>query len=355
MNELLAYSIDLFKYAIENLVAQEKLQWVESRNHGVKIYKAPTNLQMIHFVLKLISNRISFNINDLFFHEKWTIGVIDQSIEQLMKEKKLRKVTFHSRVPKNSFYADPFAIAQKEHIRLFFENYSYKTLIGKISTISFNKESHQFGEVHDLIEEPYHLAFPFILKRDQEIFILPETSISGKQWFYRYDLNTNTAKKQDIFIEKDCVDAIVFQHEGLEWLFCGLKTQLPNTLLFAYYRGDAKNGLWTPHQQNPIISDARGARMAGPIIKYNGSLIRFSQKNNLYYGEGIRVNRIIDLSPTCYKEEELFLIDASSLPKYNRGMHSIFVCQKHIVIDAKRYSTVFSELIRKFSRKLSKS
>ena len=133
-------------------------------------------------------------------------------------------------------------------------------------------------------------------------------------------------------------DSTVVPHAGLCWLFAGVSPvpwEPANDYLHVFYSEDPIRGAWTPHPLNPVVSDVRRARPAGPIVGHEGRLFRPSQDCSGRYGSGIRINEIVRLTVEDYEESEQTVIR----PDRERGFvatHTIAVDGELTVMDAMR-------------------
>jgi hypothetical protein len=74
--------------------------------------------------------------------------------------------------------------------------------------------------------------------------------------------------------------------------------------LHVYYSDDPVRGTWTAHPLNPVVVDARRARMAGGFLKAaDGRPIRCCQVQGRRYGEQVAYYRIEELSERRYAEQ----------------------------------------------------
>ena len=73
-------------------------------------------------------------------------------------------------------------------------------------------------------------------------------------------------------------------------------------------------GPWTPHRLNPVKSDARCARPAGRLFRWNGHLYRPSQDCSGRYGSAIVINRIVRLTESEFEEKAVSRIDPKWAP-----------------------------------------
>ena len=92
------------------------------------------------------------------------------------------------------------------------------------------------------------------------------------------------------------------------WLFTNIVENQGSSCLdelFLFYSEDLFSKKWTPHRNNPIVSDVRKARSAGNIFMHNGIIIRPSQDSSKRYGHGMRFNEIKILNENEYEEIEI--------------------------------------------------
>ena len=84
---------------------------------------------------------------------------------------------------------------------------------------------------------------------------------------------------------------------------------------------------------NPVKSDARSARPAGSLFERDGALYRPAQICAPLYGSGVSLNRVLQLSPQAYVEQEDERIVATH-PAGLLGMHTLNRAGELSVLDA---------------------
>src|SRR5690606_9233249 len=107
-------------------------------------------------------------------------------------------------------------------------------------------------------------------------------------------------------------DATLLEHAGHWWMFVTLVENSGASTsdeLFLFHADHPLSDHWLPHPANPIVSDVRRARPAGPIFMQDGVLYRPAQDGSRTYGGSIRLHQIDELSPTKYLETEIGCID----------------------------------------------
>jgi hypothetical protein len=101
------------------------------------------------------------------------------------------------------------------------------------------------------------------------------------------------------------VDTTLLHHDGRWWLFANLMTEKGASSwdeLHLFFSDDPLSSNWTPHPLNPVISDARVARPAGPFFTQDGILYRPSQDSSQRYGYAVNLNRVDVLTERDYVE-----------------------------------------------------
>jgi hypothetical protein len=129
-----------------------------------------------------------------------------------------------------------------------------------------------------------------------------------------------------IFSGVEAVDTSVVHHDGRWWLFTNIdrsRLKLFDTELYIYYADDPIDGEWWPHRRNPVVVDARKARMAGAFIaSEEGRLYRCAQIGGQRYGEGLLFCEILTLTPDAFDERVIEVVD----PRWRRDAIGIHHC-----------------------------
>ena len=241
------------------------------------------------------------------------------------------------KMPKDEFWADPFLFNYNQKDYLFFENYSYKTKRGKISCGVLNDG--QLSEIGDVLDFNFHVSFPFIFEEDGEIFLMPESSENKKLEVFKAVAFPFKWELYSTAFEGEAVSDAFFHidEEQQKWLFLNkqaAKTAPMNSELFIYKVDSCKFNSLIPHQQNPVLIDARVARNGGSIFKHNNQLYRPSQRNvDGVYGRALNINRIDKLTIDEYIETTVQIIEPD-FDKKLMGLHHVHQCNGTFVFDA---------------------
>lgn len=229
--------------------------------------------------------------------------------------------------PPDRFWADPF-IAEIEGKRwVFFEELVYAENRGKIAAFELGPDGQCVGESQRVLEAPFHLSYPFMLRDQGRLYMIPESSANRT-----VDLYVNEGRFKDWTHVKTLVagdrlaDATVIHHDGLWWMFAtrGDVGAAMHDELVIYWAATLE-GDWTPHAANPVKIDARSSRPAGAMWVAEGCIHRPVQDCSARYGSNIRVQRVVELSPTHFHEEDLGSIARNGTPDA-LGLHTLSVC-----------------------------
>ncbi len=305
-----------------------------------EIYKLNTKkLQRTKYLLKvyLISycKRLlkAINKRGRYLVERWSIGYSTNSClnTALFRYKEIKNPPYH-------FLADPFVNKKNGQTMIFVEDYSYIDCKGRISAIEIkNQEYNYLGTV---LEEDYHLSFPFIFEEGGEIYMIPESSKNKdirlykcidypKKWEFLMTLMTNIS----------AVDTMLIKRDGTWYMLtnvCSIGMDDHNSELHIFYSEDIFTTNWLPiNEGNPVIFDANKARNAGLVV-HEERIYRVNQTHSYEkYGKCFQLNEIIALNHDEYKER----FSSEARPSYFNdltGTHHMHNTSEISVIDFSR-------------------
>lgn len=357
-------------------------QFSASSATNAKILTYPNNRQMLYFIYRLLINKIKFHYRELFLAEKWNIGISEQNPYSLLTAKHLNLKW----LPKQNgrFYrADPFGIQDSEKLIILYENYDYKKKKGNISACSVDstisiKNKVPLTDCQLTLTKPYHLAYPYIFRHENDYYCLPESSENNSIDLYKIKIckssannklnetcnkssntfKTNTDNICFTYIKTlinniDAVDPTLFFYNGLWWLFFTRKKYDSNTCLFGYF-SESLDGEYIPHRNNPIKTDISSARPAGTPFNIDGKLYRPSQDCSIVYGGALKINMITKLNPEEFREITVNIIEPNKKSYFNNGIHTISLSGKYMIADGKRLFFSPYNFLHQLKRKFNK-
>jgi hypothetical protein len=255
----------------------------------------------------------------VFCTEQWMLlyawGSPDAPLGALARYRKLVP-------PRYRFWADPIVVEENGKHVLFLEENENRLGKAHLSVLEFGPDGEPLFPPRKILEKPTHLSYPFVFKDEGTWYMIPEsrgtTCIELYQctgfpdrWEFVMNLMEGVA----------AVDATLWKHEGRFWMFVNLSERKGVSTwdeLFLYSAQALRTTDWTPHPLNPIVSDVRRARPAGPIFLHKGQWFRPSQDCGGDYGMAVVFNRIERISTQDYAETPIGRLEAAWDPEIIR-------------------------------------
>lgn len=218
-----------------------------------------------------------------------------------------------------TFIADPFAWYKAGIWYLFFETFDRKRGRGVISlATSCDAKSWQYERI--VLEEPYHLSYPYVFEFDGEMYMLPEGRKGGAVRLYRAIQFPYSWALVGNLIEGKYKDCSIVKWKDRWWMFAGM-----GAYGLKIFHSETPLGPWTPHRRPWIyLRHKAGARPGGRIIEHEGKLLRFAQDNIVRYGHQLRAFVIDELSERKFSEREFLahpILSPASGGWNSMGMH----------------------------------
>ena len=232
------------------------------------------------------------------------------------------------------FWADPFQIKVDGRFYIFFEEYVNSAGRAHISVVEVNRNGIVNGPT-EVLKLDCHLSYPFVFAWQGDYYMIPETGERNVVELYRATSFPFEWEPEKVLLEANHpLDATLIEVNGMWWMFVNIQEEgvAVNWDELHLYYSESPLGPWKPHARNPVVSDVRSARPAGRLFWSKDVLFRPSQDSSLRYGYATTINRVIDLSPTAYKEAEVLKI----LPDWDKdiiGVHTVNLFNEMTVID----------------------
>ena len=262
-------------------------------------------------------------------------------------EKGIRKNTDYQHIA-----ADPFVFVHNDRLYLFYEIQT-DFGVGEIWAKSMDQQgvwvSH--GQV---LKEDFHLSYPQVFSYDGQVYMIPETSDSGKVWLYATASFPYKWQKNRMLIDEALLDpSIVINNDGI-FLF---GTSRKNELKLYFFEN-------FNHEVVPLgavmPSEDFLARNAGRPIYIRNELYRVAQISKSSYGQGgVSLLKVDELSIENYSEHivipELYKIR----PKWMKsGYHhlscAMFFNEHFVAVDGMRNDKWINALSLAFLKYFSK-
>jgi len=235
--------------------------------------------------------------------------------------------------PANRFYADPFPVTWKGRTFVFFEDLDHRVGKGTISAVEFG-DAGPLGPAVPVLEEPWHLSYPFLLAHGDELWMIPETSGQREVAIYKcVGFPQRWERHATLLSGEELADATIVQHDGLHYLFGATRDGdggYSDTL--SIYYADDLFGPWTPHAQQPVLVDRASARPAGHFTRRNGRLWRPVQDCTRGYGCALGLAEVTALSRDSFAQTVHHTVAPG--PRWpGRKLHTLNRCGRLELID----------------------
>jgi len=274
----------------------------------------PGNLETASLVARQAFRTAATRLHSLRREAGWFVAV--RSNPDLFRTRQDRFIPQAFRdvpSPGGSQLADPIVVGHDGRNWLFVEEIPAGTLKGHLSVLEIGANG-DVGKPVPILEKSYHLSYPFVFRDGSEFFMLPETSANNTIELYRAVRFPFEWKLEKVlFSNVRAVDTTPLFLDGIWYLLTTSARHGHETFLFW---SNSLDGEWHYHPRNPICSDIRRARGAGPLFRSHGALIRPAQNCSVRYGYAIALNRVLRISPTDYEEELIETI----YPTWRKGL-----------------------------------
>jgi hypothetical protein len=231
--------------------------------------------------------------------------------------------------PHGRFHADPFVVEEAGKTWLFFEDADLTSWRGMISAAEIRDDG-RLGDVVPVLERPYHLSYPHLIRDGRELFMIPETRKHETVELYRCERFPDRWRLEKVLYRGVAVDTTVWIEHGVYWFFTTFVDPRGGAQLWLF-SANALAGAWTPHPANPISLDVRRSRGAGALFRDPaGRLIRPSQDGSVNYGRSFALNEIVVLNGERYAERTVVTVEP---PAGFIGTHSYARAGRIEVVD----------------------
>lgn len=338
LNQINRFCSDWPAYVCKELAHREEARASASLPAVSGLASAPLRVsssQTIRLAAKMLRNNARRGFKRWFLTEHWNVGIADRPIESFLADPVLPEVSW---IPKRfNFLADPFGVQLNGQMFILAEEYDYASRKGVITALRPEAEgSPRSGQV--VLDLPVHVSYPYILEHEGGIYCVPETYQAGEVSLFKATKFPDRWEKVATLIEGfQAVDATIFRHDGLWWLFCTDENSGWNSHLYIWYAAELL-GEWRPHPLNPVKMDVRSSRPAGTPFYHEGKLYRPAQDCSRTYGGAVVLNRVEVLTPTAFEERPVAKLAPDPNGPYRHGIHTLSSVGGRTLVDAKRTS-----------------
>ena len=302
-----------------------------------KIYKFPSFIVLSIYFFRQIQ---SFMVKKLFFimnyQYRWSVSF--KRKDTLLPELN-DSITIKNKPKK--FLADPFVVNNQGRDICFLEEYSYETKKGHISAYELLDNS--YVDLGIVLEEHFHLSFPYIFEYDNKFYMCPETAEKNDIRIYESMNFPFQWKLKNILISDiSAADSVIFPFSGTWFLLtnvCSGGMSERNSELHLYHADNPILNQWKPSANNPVIFDSQKARNGG-LFTYDKKLYRVNQRHHkARYGVSFEVNEILNIEKNQYNEKLVKLVEPNFFASLD-GTHHYHENNNFVVFDHCRLENI---------------
>ena len=143
----------------------------------------PTNIKIIIFLLKVFSQKLTEIWRLLFYVSHWNIGIAHSPIHKFLEKDAFPEIKWYPHLTKNKFIADPFAFKDKNKLHILYEAFPFGKMKGRIDYVEYI--NNEFINDQICIQEDFHMSYPYLIKQDKTVYMIPETWENRKITLYK--------------------------------------------------------------------------------------------------------------------------------------------------------------------------
>jgi hypothetical protein len=208
------------------------------------------------------------------------------------------------------YVADPFLFVEDGNWHLFMEVFNRRrTHFGAIAhaTSGDGRDWEYEGVV---LRTDGHLSFPYVFEWAGETYMLPDEWSIGSdalapiRLYRASEFPTEWEPVATLISPPKRLHDFVVVRWNDRWWALGGDAFCRN--LYAYCSDDLERDDWTPHADNPVVTNRpEGARPGGRPVVRDDSILIFLQDGRRRYGEKLRAYEITTLTPDSYADREV--------------------------------------------------
>ena len=285
----------------------------------------------------------------------WVVGIVKQPLLKFIKKPAKKDITWIYPEYPYQFIADPFGIWKNNKLYLFVEFLDYRQKKGMIDCIIFDKNLKKLS-TQNVLKEKSHLSYPFLIEDKNKIYMIPESSKSGKTYIYESVVFPSKWKKvKEVIPNTAMIDASVIKYKNKWWIFYslpGVSERALKELHIAY--SDSLLGDWELHQKNPVSNNIELSRPGGKPFLSDNQVHLPVQDSSKTYGGQINIIKILELTPKNFKATKIKTIKPNLHPRFADGLHTLSGCESVTLIDCKKREYSSSRKWIDWQRRLGK-
>lgn len=233
---------------------------------------------------------------------------------------------------KDRFFADPFLIREDQtNYFILVEEYLFWEEKGKISVLIVDKESFKLIDKKIVIEEQYHLSFPFCELNGNTI--IPESVAAGETYEYTIDPASFKVIEKHKIINEGLIDGVYYFDGENRWL---LASHWENPKEDIYLYKESADGFMPLNGGEAIQKSIRFTRGAGQFFKRGEELYRPVQDSEKRYGYQTNIMRINHIAEDGLDSTLVQTVNSFENYPFNETMHTFNAYDGFVIVDGSK-------------------
>ena len=287
-------------------------------------------------------------VRDLFVEEYWNIAYRNYTEDDSVVNAPAKTKFNILKATKRFWYADPFLFEKDGKTYLFVEMFDNMTEIGVIGCSEYIDG--KFTEPEVVLQEDFHLSYPYVFEKDGKVFMMPETHAENCIQLYEAVVFPKKWKKLSVAVaDVDAVDTVIENGFFIGSVVCPEKDMSIDLCVYD------KDGKEMPY--SPVYTHRLDKRGAGMCFTHKNARLRPAQScENGVYGEKIIFYKINQCDSDGYSEEKFSEITPGNIEvdglENPNGIHTYARTDKIEIVDIKAERTNLQRLSWIAKRKL---
>ena len=273
---------------------------------------------------------------------RWDLAFLQESLEEIVAGKSVHFISVKNPFRDKYWFADPFVLdVTDDSIFLLVEAMSSDNNKGIIAKLTIEKKTMTITNVCPILDEPWHLSFPNIIRKDDRIFVYPESASSGK--LYLYELLRDSQGKEYLSKVDTLCDDIIWDTDindlfGQKLLFTAHQN---NHYLDIYCWNDS---IKRYEYSTSLHSERQNMRLAGALFSLNNKTYIPTQISGYTYGQAVEIQEISKNDTWAIKPLRQI---KPPFGLFIDGMHTLNSYKGVTIVDIHRQNNLFSWVVSK--------
>ena len=233
----------------------------------------------------------------LFFEYAYAVGCRQIALDEVLPSSSMKGQYTVLKPTEFQWYADPFCFHKDGKDYVFFEVFEKLTGKGCIGYSVFDGE--KFSPVEIVLRESFHLSYPNVFTRGDQVFMIPETNEAGQIRVYEaLDFPTKWTLKKVLVDNIRAVDTSFLKTKNNQvFLYTHIVDgEFPCLKFFSF---DLDN---LSCSEVAVPAAVSNERPAGNVLTVQEKDYRLLQDCSKVYGEKIKVYSVDNAQPDTYCE-----------------------------------------------------